>query len=77
MQNKNSEMNLEDAMKRLEKIVEILETGDKTLEESIELFEEGMKLSNMCYKLLESLEERIKVVMKKESGDYEIENFKE
>lgn len=77
MQDKNSELNLEDAMKRLEKIVETLETGDKTLEESIGLFEEGMKLSNMCYKLLESLEKRIKVVMKKESGDYEIENFEE
>lgn len=47
------------AMKKLETIVNKLESGNESLESSLKLFEEGMKLSSFCYNTLESAEQRI------------------
>lgn len=49
----------EEAMTRLQEIVEQLESGEATLEDSMKLFEEGAKLSAQCYKVLEKAEQRI------------------
>lgn len=49
----------EEAMARLQEIVEQLESGEATLEDSMKLFEEGAKLSAQCYKVLEKAEQRI------------------
>ena len=51
-----SEKKFEEAMKRLENIVESLERGDLSLEESLKIFEEGMKLLHFCSKKLEEAE---------------------
>lgn len=52
-------LTFEDAMKRLQEIVNQLETGESPLEESIQLFEEGAKLSARCYSLLDKAEQRV------------------
>lgn len=41
-------MTYEQAIKRLEEIVDLLEKKDTPLDESIKLFEEGTKLSAFC-----------------------------
>ncbi len=49
----------EDAMNRLQEIVEILESGEASLEASMTLFEEGAKLSKECYAILSRAEQKI------------------
>jgi len=44
MSNKKKEKSFEDALKRLEEIVALLEKGGLSLEESLSLFEEGVNL---------------------------------
>lgn len=52
-------MTYEEALKKLEKIVETLEDGSLPLEESMKLFEEGTKLSVFCEKCLNEAEQKI------------------
>ena len=47
------------AMKRLEEITRLLETGEQTLEQSIQLYEEGSKLSAFCAKKLNEAEQKV------------------
>ena len=54
------DVSFENAMERLEKIVESLENGEYPLEESLKLFEEGVKLVKLCNTKLESVEGSIK-----------------
>lgn len=61
----------EEAIKRLEKIVEELEKGDYTLEQSLEKFEEGMALGKECRKFLDDAEARIRKIV--EDGEGKIE----
>ena len=53
------ELPFEEALSRLEKVVDRLEQGDLELEGSLEAFEEGVKLSRRCASQLESAEQRI------------------
>ena len=46
-------LKFEDAMGRLQEIVERLEGGEAPLEEAMALFEEGAKLSALCYNTLD------------------------
>jgi len=63
-----SEKKFEEAMKRLEHIVESLEKGDLPLEESLKMFEEGMKLLHFCSRKLEEAEEKVTVLIKESGG---------
>ena len=53
------EISFDDAMKRMEEIVALLESGDQSLEDSIKLFEEGTKLSKLCAEKLKNAEQKI------------------
>jgi exodeoxyribonuclease VII small subunit len=63
-----SEKKFEEAMKRLESIVESLEKGDLSLEESLKVFEEGMKLLHFCSRKLEEAEQKVTVLIKQSGG---------
>ncbi len=52
-------MTYEQAMKRLETIVSLLEGQQVSLDESIELFQEGMKLSSFCDEKLQSIQAQV------------------
>ncbi|MHC1635386.1 MAG: exodeoxyribonuclease VII small subunit [Candidatus Methanospirareceae archaeon] len=67
-------MTFEEAMKKLESIVEMLEEGNLSLEESLEKFEEGIKLYRFCNKKLDEAEYRVEKLIKKEGegGEEEI-----
>lgn len=51
--------NFEQAMGRLEEIVDLLEKGEVPLEESLALFEEGARLMKQCSDLLNKAEQKV------------------
>jgi exodeoxyribonuclease VII small subunit len=51
---KKERLGFEEALKRLEAVVDKLNDQDISLEESVELYEEGIKLSKICSETLES-----------------------
>lgn len=57
------QLNFEESMESLEKIVQELEKGDLNLDDSVKKFEEGMKISKECNKFLEEAEKRITVLI--------------
>lgn len=59
-----STLSFEDALKRLETIVQRLESGDASLDESISLYSEGDQLKKQCEARLKSAQEKIdKIVL--------------
>ena len=44
---------IEESLRRLEKIADILQQGDLPLEESLKLYEEGLSLSRLCAERLQ------------------------
>ncbi|MCQ2442011.1 MAG: exodeoxyribonuclease VII small subunit [Oscillospiraceae bacterium] len=58
----------EEAMLRLEEIVNRLERGDAPLEESMSLFEEGTKLAASCSKQLDTAEQKVWKLSKGQDG---------
>ena len=57
----------EEALKRLETIVEELEDDSVTLDKSLELYEEGIGLSKKCTQTLEEAELRIQQVAEQQA----------
>lgn len=72
-----AEKKFEDAMKRLENIVEELEGGEMQLEESLKEFEEGMKLLTFCSNKLDEVEKRVSILIKESDGRYAKRPFDE
>jgi len=56
-------LSFEEALRRLEEIVEELEGGQMTLEESLRRFEEGMRLRAECLQRLQQAETRIEQIL--------------
>jgi len=63
MSPKEKEPTFEEAFKRLSEIVEILESGDGTLTEMTQAFEEGVKLSKICSGHLDSIEQKVEILL--------------
>jgi len=63
-----SDIKFEDALERLEQIVDQLEAGELPLETSLKVFEEGVALARRCAKYLEEAEKRIELLTKDEGG---------
>jgi exodeoxyribonuclease VII small subunit len=70
-----SDIAFEEALERLEQIVETLEGGNLPLEESLKAFEEGVTLARRCAKYLEDAEKRIELLTRDESGLLKTEPF--
>lgn len=62
-------MSYEDALKKLEAIVEAMEAGDLPLETLLAQFEEGTRLAKICQGKLEEAEVKIKQLEKSASGE--------
>ena len=73
--NKNKELSFEDILKKLEVIVEQLESGNIDLEKSVKLYEEGMILKKNCEDKLKKVEMQIKKI-KVENNKVTKEDFK-
>lgn len=70
------ELPFEEALNRLEQVVDRLEQGDLELEASLAAFEEGVKLSRRCATQLEAAEQRVEVLMR-EGGQWLAQPFDE
>jgi exodeoxyribonuclease VII small subunit len=62
-------LKFEDAMKRLDAIVEAMESGQIGIEDSIEKYEEAMALRTYCQAILDQAELRIKKIQFDASGN--------
>ncbi len=71
----SKEMNFEETMQELEKIVQELEKGDMNLDDSINKFEEGMKLSKSASDYLEKAEKKITVLINAKDEEIKEEEF--
>ena len=68
------ELTFEENLKKLEYIVEQLESGEIDLERSVELYEKGMILKNNCEEKLKKVEIQIQKI-KVENNQIKKENF--
>ncbi|MBQ4011181.1 MAG: exodeoxyribonuclease VII small subunit [Erysipelotrichales bacterium] len=69
-------MRYEEALKRLEEIVDTLEENRVPLEEAIRLFDEGLGLVQYCEGQIEAFDEKLNAVLKehkiKDGEDHEL-----
>jgi exodeoxyribonuclease VII small subunit len=72
---KESKLDFEKSMARLDQVVKRLESPDLSLDEAMKLFEEGVTLSRECQKQLEEAEARIEILLKKADGKLVAEPF--
>jgi exodeoxyribonuclease VII small subunit len=70
-----TDIKFEDALARLEQIVDTLEAGNLPLEDSLKAFEEGIGLARRCARYLEEAEKRIELLTKDETGLLRTEPF--
>lgn len=56
-------LTFEEALKRLEEVVDQLESGDIPLETAIDLFQEGITLSQICGHKLDKVEQKIETLL--------------
>jgi len=66
VEKEKKEPKFEEALQRLEKIVEELEGGELSLEDSLKRYEEGVHLSKLCAKRLEEAKKKIELLMKED-----------
>ncbi|MCK9442966.1 MAG: exodeoxyribonuclease VII small subunit [Tissierellaceae bacterium] len=63
------DLTYEDAIIKLEKILDELEKDDCTLEESLEMFKKGVELYNYCNDLITKVEGEVKILLEDDKGD--------
>ena len=67
-------MTFEQAIKRLEEIVDLLENNETSLDDSVELFQEGVQLSQYCSKKLGNVENKVsKILIDGQLEDFDVE----
>ncbi len=64
-----AEKKFEEALERLEEIVEQLETGELPLDQALKIFEEGMKLIKFCSGKLEEAEKKVSLLVREAGGE--------
>jgi exodeoxyribonuclease VII small subunit len=67
--------NFEQAMERLETIVDQMESGKLPLEELIVRYEEGMSLVKICQDRLVSAEQKIEIIARNSVGKKVVKDF--
>ena len=67
--------NFEDALNRLEKIVEQMESGKLPLEDLIVRYEEGMRLVKICQERLANAEQKTEIITRNSAGKAVVQEF--
>lgn len=70
MMSETKELTFEEAISKLEDIVQKLEEEDIPLEKAIDYYQEGMKLSKICDDILKTAQEKMTNILK-ENGELE------
>jgi len=76
MAKKEQAPDFEKSLKRLEEIVDEMESGELSLEKMILSFEEGSKLVTVCTDKLDEVERKIEKLVKKD-GKIDVEPFED
>jgi exodeoxyribonuclease VII small subunit len=71
------ELKFEEALKKLEKIVEDLEKGDLSLNEALKKYEEGIALSRICTQRLENAKKKVDILTKNKKEELELKSLDE
>lgn len=72
--NEDKGLDLEKAMKEVERIIKELERKDLPLDDAIKLFEQGQKLINLCEERLKQARLKVEVILKK-GEKFELSNL--
>lgn len=72
---KNETKTFEEALGRLEEIVQVLENGKVGLEEALSAFEEGIALTKLCNEKLMCAEQKVRLLMQDETGAWQEQDF--
>lgn len=72
-----AELKFEEALKKLEKIVEDLERGDLSLDEALKKYQDGIELSSACSQRLDNAKKKIDILIKNKKGELELKPFQE
>ena len=75
LKQRETELNFESAMDRLETIVEQMESGKLPLEDLIVRYEEGMSLVKICQKRLANAEQKIEIIARDSAGKAIVKEF--
>ncbi len=75
MSKPGKKLKFEQAMERLDAIVEAMESGQIGIEESIAKYEEAMRLAADCREILDEAEQRIKKIQQDATGRLRTEPF--
>lgn len=66
-------MTFEQALNRLEEIVQLLEKDTTSLDQSVDLFQEGIQLSNYCSKKKNNVEDKVaKILLNGKIEDFDV-----
>lgn len=68
-------LSLEEALERLEEIVNQMDSESIDLDDSIELFREGMELTKFCRQQITSAEQKVQEVLEDADGNLTLEDF--
>lgn len=77
IEKENQEMKLEEAMRRLDEVVSLLDRENADLEESLRLYEEGVRLVALCTAKLSDAERKIRLLRVNADGELCEEPFAE
>ena len=75
MSKKDKGLSFEEALHRLEEIVEDLESNTEGIESALDKYEEGVKLYKYCYNKLTEIQGRIEILMKDGLNGMERKDF--
>ena len=67
--------NFEKSLADLENIVQRLDENDLSLDEALSLFEEGIKLSRFCSQKLDSVENKVEILLRDDEDNLKKEPF--
>ena len=70
MKKNQTPLNFEQALARLETVVEAMENDETTLEASITLYKEGTTLSKHCKEILSRFEAEVTILQKESDGSF-------
>lgn len=74
---KTETVSFEEGLKRLETIVEQLESGELSLDETVALYKEGMELSKNCAAQLKKVQQDVKKIVETSQDTFSLALFPE
>lgn len=72
-----AEIKFEEALKKLEKIVEDLEKGDLSLDDALKKYQDGIELARLCSQRLDNAKKNIDILSKNKKGEFELKSVDE